>query len=61
MTPKEYAEKLVSLFEYKLNEDSKQYGIIIVEEIIDSLHIKNLSDVENYEYWIEVKNEIEKL
>jgi hypothetical protein len=61
MTPKEYAKKLISLFEYKLMEDSKQYGLIIVEEIIDSLHIKNLSDVENYEYWNEVKHEIEKL
>jgi hypothetical protein len=61
MTPKEYAEKLITLFEYKLNEDSKQYAIIIVEEIIDSLHIKKLSDVENYEYWNEVKQEIENL
>lgn len=61
MTPKEYAKKLISLFEYKLMKDSKQYALIIVEEIIDSLHIKNLSDVENYEYWNEVKHEIENL
>ena len=43
MTPKEYAEKLVSLFEYKLNEDSKQYGIIIVEEIMVSGYVKHVN------------------
>jgi hypothetical protein len=41
--------------------ETKRCVLITVNEIIDSLTIKNLSDVENYEYWIEVKQEIENL
>jgi hypothetical protein len=42
-------------------EYQKQCALIAVDEIIDSFTIKNYSDVNNYEYWNEVKTEIENL
>ena len=43
------------------NYDAKQCALITIEEIIDSLQIKNYSQADQYEYWSEVKYYIEKL
>ena len=40
---------------------AKEYALIAVEEIIDSLQIKNYSQADQYEYWSEVKYYVEKL
>ncbi len=40
---------------------AKQCALIAINEIIDSFTIKNYSDANNYEYWKEVKTEIENL
>lgn len=40
-------------------ENSKQCALIAVDEIIDSLQIKNYSQADQYEYWSEVKYYIE--
>jgi hypothetical protein len=64
MTPKEKALDLIDKYSNTVLMDdyeTKRCVLITVNEIIDSLTIKNLSDVENYEYWIEVKQEIENL
>lgn len=42
-------------------EKCKQCCLIAVNEIIDSLQIKNYAQAYNYEYWNEVKQEIENL
>lgn len=65
MTPKEKAEELVEKFTYWNTTQAEREGIksalIAVEEIIDSLQIKNYSQADQYEYWSEVKYYIEKL
>ena len=71
MTPKEKANELYSKYDDLLNKDFgnpivfdnqlKQCALIAVDEIIDSLQIKNYSQADQYEYWNEVKQEIEKL
>jgi len=71
MIPKEKADELYSKYDNLLNKyfgnpivfdnQLKQCALIAVDEIIDSLTIKNYSDADNYEYWNEVKNEIENL
>jgi len=70
MTPKEKAIELIHKFAKPIDamhkypmcyETSKQCALIAVNEIIDSLQIKNYSQADQYEYWNEVKNEIEKL
>ena len=73
MTPKEKAEQL--LHEYRMlfmdeGEDygeeilvsvlSKQCALIAVDEIINSVDNEHVSDIYN-EFWLEVKNELEKL
>jgi len=69
MTPKEKAQELVDNFSnFTIQESwqSKNYfaiecALIAVDEIIDSIIIKNYSDADKYDYWNEVKQEIEKL
>jgi hypothetical protein len=64
MTPNEKAKKLVDKFynEVKYMERAKQCALIAVDEILES-HYKLLFGVKTsiYEYWQEVKQEIEKL
>lgn len=68
MTPKEKAQELYSLYEkgeqnYQWWERSKQFAIMIVDEIIKSWEEdgnKRL-DVGIIKYWQEVKTEIENL
>lgn len=72
MTQKEKAESLVNLYRIILmNEDTecgneilctsiaKQCALIAVNEIIDSLQIKNYAQADKYEFWNEVKQELE--
>ena len=71
MKPKEKANELYSKYDDLLNKDFgnpivfdnqlKQCALIAVDEIIDSLQIKNYAQADNYEYWNEIKQEIEKL
>ena len=65
MTPREKAAELIVNYQLKcksLNYDeAKQCALIAVDEIIDSLQIKNYTQADQYEYWIDVKQEIEKL
>jgi mRNA-degrading endonuclease HigB of HigAB toxin-antitoxin module len=68
MTPKEKAEELYckydSLFKapFKKHQDLKQCALIAVDEIINSIVIFDLTAAENqFTYWEEVKQEIEKL
>jgi hypothetical protein len=65
MTPKEKAEELTLKYHNLwINGNSimaKQCALIAINEIIDSFTIKNYSDANNYEYWKEVKTEIENL
>ncbi len=71
MTAKEKAKELVEKFEYngvfiddiRMNEeDAKQCALICIDEILES-HYKVLVGVmpKTYDYWTEVKQEIEKL
>ena len=67
MTPKEKAEELIhkmyvgfvhNLYSYK----AKQCALIAVDEIINSVVITDLTTAENqFIYWEEVKQELEKL
>lgn len=74
MTPKEKAEKLVSLFYYNIPNDemgrddeaAKECALIAIDEILESLGYKSLSDspyttLEARQYYVQVKHEIEKL
>jgi hypothetical protein len=72
MTPKEKARELRDKMFLKIPAVydptnlphfpiAKEMALIAVDEIIDSLTIKNYSDVDDYEYWKEVKHEIENL
>ena len=71
MTPREKADELYSKYDDLLNKDFgnpiifdnqiKQCALIAVDEIIDSLQIKNYPQADQYEYWNEVKQEIEIL
>ena len=72
MTPKEKARELRDKMFLKIPAVydptnlphfpiAKEMALIAVDEIIDSLTIKNYSDADNYEYWKEVKHEIENL
>ena len=63
MTPKEKATQLIYAFEAFTDRDNeyefaKQCALIAVDEIIDSLQIKNYSQADQYEYWNDVKQEI---
>lgn len=70
MTPKEKAEELITKFKIILmSEDTecgneilctiiaKQSALIVVDEILNA----HLFDLDEKEYWIQVKEEIEKL
>ena len=75
MAPKEKAEEVVDKMyysrKYKDGEDyipqeawvhAKQCALIAVDEIINSVVITNLTIAQNqFDYWVEVKQEIEKL
>jgi len=67
MTPKQKAEEITLLY-YNLGKHlyvpisfAKQCALIAVDEIIDSIIIKNYSDADKYDYWNEVKHEINKI
>lgn len=57
------AEELVEKFTYWNTREAEREGIksalTTVQEIIDSLQIKNYSQADQYEYWNEVKCYIE--
>jgi hypothetical protein len=60
MTPKEKAEELINeMFDFTevTYIDAKKCAIIAVDEILEIFH----SPIPNYNYWQEVKQEIEKL
>jgi len=60
MTPKLKAKELVD--KYWIYLDAKQCALIAVDEIINSIVIFDLTAAENqFIYWEEVKQEIEKL
>ena len=60
MTPKQKAEYLVGLFEYELTEQSKQYALILANEILKSNVVWYVGSIP-YKYWENVKKEIKKL
>lgn len=67
MTPKEKADKLVNKFNYEnkhyLALDAKKCALIAVAEIMKMPNIgySNNKDESQYDYWQEVKQEIEKI
>ena len=70
MTPREKAEELVGKFYFlvQTKEEQKQCSLIAVDEIMefmkmDDEYTETLSNANSkwVNYWIEVKNEIEKL
>ena len=67
MTPKEKAKELMQKYDfvhiehYTSEREVKYCALIAVNNIIDSLQIKNYPQADQYEYWNEVKTEIEKL
>ena len=64
MTPQEKADELYVGY-WRLTNDSriaKQCALIAVDEVINSIVVTNLSVAENqFIYWEQVKEEIEKL
>ena len=71
MTPKEKADQLFGRFAMYLranlrydeeaNEDAKQCALIAVDEILEETMERDGMRVINNPYWLEVKQEIEKL
>ncbi len=68
MTPKEKAFELIELFTFNCREcdNSKISALIAVDEILQSLGHKKLSDspyttLEARQYYVQVKQEIENL
>ena len=71
MTPKEKADQLFGRFAMYLranlrydeeaNEDAKQCALIAVDEILEETMERDGMRVVNNQYWVDVKNEIEKL
>jgi hypothetical protein len=57
MTPKEKAKELL----FKKFGCKKQYSLIAVEEILNALSYKLSSNFEEIKYFVEVKQEIEKI
>ena len=57
MTPKEKAKELL----FKKFGCKKQYSLTAVEEILNALSYKLSSNFEEIQYYVEVKQEIEKL
>jgi len=70
MIPQEKAKELLDkywiylranlLYDEEAKEDAKQCALIAVDEIINSVDNEHVSDIFN-DYWIDVKEEIEKL
>ena len=66
MTPKQKAEELVDKF-YPMFTNSvrdtlaKQCALIAVDEILEETMERDGMRVVNNQYWVDVKNEIEKL
>jgi hypothetical protein len=68
-SPKEKAKELVNKYTdtlwnlgISINKQSVvQCSIIAVNEILETLPIKKLSDAELHDYWVTVKTELEKL
>ena len=56
MTPKEKAMYLCERFPYRMDE-SKEYALFVVEEILNA----HLFDLDEKQYWKQVKQEIENL
>ena len=65
MIPKEKAKELVDKFYYPSLKWSlkhaKENAIKCVDEILESLSVKTISDCEKHDYWVTVKTEIENL
>ena len=68
MTPKEKAKQLIELFTFSCREcdNSKISALIAVDEILEALGYKSLSDspyttLEARQYYVQVKQEIENL
>ena len=68
MTPKEKAKQLIELFTFSCRDcdNSKISALIAVDEILEALGYKSLSDspyttLEARQYYVQVKQEIEKL
>lgn len=70
MTPKERAAELVNKFiiiirckmgQEDIKERAKQCALIVVDEILDDKLVIDGMRVINDPYWLEVKQEIEKL
>ena len=68
MTPKEKAKELYNkMYDYSLfEEEAKQCALIAVDEILEALGYKSLSDspyttLEARQYYVQVKQEIENL
>jgi hypothetical protein len=64
-TPKEKAEELVSVYFLLVQTiaQQKQCALIAVDEIqkLPNINYSNNKDASQYDYWQEVKTEIEKL
>lgn len=61
MTPKEKAKELVHTYEkWTLSEYACECALIAVEEILDNRGVPFYFE-DNYKYWQEVKQEINKL
>ena len=65
MTPKHKAKALVDIYFVLANgfltfQQVKQCALIAVDEILNSIR-KPMTDIEIVQYWLEVKQEIEKL
>jgi hypothetical protein len=61
MTPKEKAEELIDKFTFEIgNFNAKQSALIAVREILDNNN-NLLNTFSQNDYWLQVKQEIEKL
>ena len=69
MTPKEKAKELVESFEddlmecdtYFLEDAKKRCALIAVDEVLNNYYKNHFQSGKKIDYWIEVKQEIEKL
>ena len=69
MTPKEKAKELFDKYQRAGSQyyidTTKKYALILVDEILELFKneslIPHLMNLMNEKYWLEVKNEIEKL
>lgn len=71
MTPKDKAEELFGkfamylranlMYDEEANEDAKQCALIAVDEILEETMERDGMRVITNQYWLEVKQELEKL